>query len=211
MRLTLHHYWRSSCSWRVRWALQIKGIPYESMAVNLLKGEQNDLVYLKLNPSGQVPCLIVDGRALSESTAILEWLEETYPDPPLLPKDPWLRAEIRSFGQMIACGIQPLANLKVQHHVSKDADKRSEWANHFVTEGLVPIETMLRRYSDDAKAFAFGPSPTLADLFLIPQVYNALRVNVDMTRFPLAKQVYDNALKTKACDAAAPHNQEGAQ
>ncbi|MES2744012.1 MAG: maleylacetoacetate isomerase [Bdellovibrionota bacterium] len=211
MELTLHHYWRSSCSWRVRWALQLKGIAYKSVAVNLLKGEQNDLVYLKLNPSGQVPCLLVDGRALSESTAILEWLEEAYPATPLLPKDPWVRAEVRSFSQMIACGIQPLANLKVQQFVSKEAEKKTEWSNHFVTEGLVPIETMLRKYSNEGKAFAFGPEPTMADLYLVPQVYNALRVNVDMTRFPLAKQVYDNALKTKACDAAAPHSQEGAQ
>ncbi|RZA14306.1 MAG: maleylacetoacetate isomerase, partial [Proteobacteria bacterium] len=165
----------------------------------------------KLNPSGQVPCLLVDGRALSESTAILEWLEEAYPATPLLPKDPWVRAEVRSFSQMIACGIQPLANLKVQQFVSKEAEKKTEWSNHFVTEGLVPIETMLRKYSNEGKAFAFGPEPTMADLYLVPQVYNALRVNVDMTRFPLAKQVYDNALKTKACDAAAPHSQEGAQ
>ncbi len=211
MQITLHHYWRSSCSWRVRWALALKGIAYESVPVNLLKGEQNELAYLKLNPSGLVPCLIADGKALSESLAIIEWLEETFPTPALLPKDPWLKAEIRSFTQMIASGIQPLANLRVQQFVSKEAEKKTEWSRHFVTEGLVPVETMLRRFSGEGKAFAFGESPTMADLFLIPQIYNAHRVQVDMSRFPLAQKIYDNALKTKACDEAAPHNQPGAQ
>ncbi len=211
MQLTLHHYWRSSCSWRVRWALALKEVAYKSVPVNLLKGEQNELAYLKLNPSGQVPCLIVDGKPLSESIAIIEWLDETFPTHPLLPKDPWQRAELRSFCQMIAAGIQPLANLRVQQYVSKDADKKAEWSRHFVTEGLVPVETMLRKFSSDGKAFCFGDKPTLADLFLIPQIYNAHRVGVDMSRFPLAQKIYENALKTKACDQAAPHNQEGAQ
>ena len=210
MAYKLYHYWRSSCSWRVRWALALKGVAYEATAVNLLKGEQNDLAFMKLNPSGQVPCLIVDGKPLSESLAIIEWLEEVHPLNPLYPLDPWVKAEIRSFTQMIAAGIQPLANLRVQHYVAKDAEKKAEWARHFIDEGMIPVETMLRHHSSDGKAFAFGNSVTVADLFLIPQVYNALRFNVDMSRFPLAKKIYDNALKTAACDQAAPHKQEGA-
>lgn len=211
MDFTLYHYWRSSCSWRVRWALNLKGIEYKSVPVNLLKNEQNDLAYLKLNPSGQVPCLLVDGRPLSESLAIIEWLDEVFPERPLLPNDPWQRAEVRSFVQMIAAGIQPLANLRVQQFVSKEAEKKAEWSQHFVVEGLVPVETMLRKHSNEGKAFAFGAHESIADLFLIPQIYNALRVNVDMSRFPLAKRIYENALKTPACDKAAPHNQPGAQ
>lgn len=211
MAYKLYHYWRSSCSWRVRWALALKGVAYEATAVNLVKGEQNDLAFMKLNPSGQVPCLIVDGKPLSESLAIIEWLEEVHPQNPLYPLDPWLKAEIRSFSQMIAAGIQPLANLRVQQYVSKEAEKKAEWARHFIDEGMIPVETMLRLHSSEGKAFAFGNSVTVADLFLIPQVYNALRFNVDMSRFPLAKKIYDNALKTPACDQAAPHNQEGAQ
>lgn len=209
--LTLHHYWRSSCSWRVRWALALKELDYESIPVNLLKNEQNDPAYLKLNPSGQVPCLIVHGKALSESLAIIEWLDETYPENPLLPKDPWMRAEIRSFCQMIAAGIQPLANLKVQNYVSSEAEKKALWARHFIREGLRPVEAMLKTYSSDAKAFAFGDKATMADLFLIPQIYNAQRVQVDLSAFPLATRIYEYALKTSACEKAAPQNQPGAQ
>lgn len=211
MDLTLYHYWRSSCSWRVRWALALKGLEYKSVPVNLLKNEHNELAYLKLNPSGQVPCLLVDGRPLSESLAIIEWLEETFPANPLLPKDPWLKAEIRSFVQMIAAGIQPLGNLRVQQFVSKESEKKAEWARHFIDEGLIPVETMLRKFSKDGKAFCFGDEPSMADLFLIPQIYNAARFQVDMSRFPLSQRIYENALKTAACDKAAPHNQPGAQ
>ena len=207
IELELFHYWRSSCSWRVRWALALKGLSYKSCPVNLLKKEQNELSYLKTNPSGQVPCLIVNGKSLSESLAILEWLEESFPTPALLAKDSWRRAEIRSFCSMIGSGIQPIANLRVTGYYASDAEKKAEWSRHFINEGLIPLETMLRK---NGGQFSFGDEITMADLFLVPQIYNALRSNVDMSRFPLAQAIYERCLKTAACDLAAPHNQPGA-
>jgi maleylacetoacetate isomerase len=206
-KIELYHYWRSSCSWRVRWAMALKGIAYKSHPINLLKNEQSDLSYLKINPSGQVPCIVYGDNALSESLAIIEWLEELNPEPSLLSKDAWRRAEIRSFCTMIASGIQPIGNLRVMGYYSSDQDKKAEWARHFIDEGLIPVETMLRKYSGN---FSFGDEITMADLFLIPQIYNAHRFKVDMSRFPLAQEIYERALKTKACDEAAPHNQPGA-
>ncbi len=203
----LFHYWRSSCSWRVRYALALKGLNYKSTAVNLLKDEQSDLPYLQLNPAGLVPTLLVKGRPLTDSLAIVEWLEEAYPTPALLPKDPWARAQMRSFVMLISAGIQPLANLRTSKYHSADAEKKNEWNRHFITEGLIPVETLLRRESG---SFSFGDTASMADVFLIPQVYNAHRFNVDMSRFPNAQRVYDAAMKTAACDAAAPHNQPGA-
>jgi len=205
--IELYHYWRSSCSWRVRWALILKGIPYQSHPVNLLKNEQSELSYLKINPSGQVPCIVSGAATLSESLAIIEWLEEKYPTPALLPTDAWRKAEVRSVCTMISSGIQPLANLRVTGYYSTDPDKKMEWSRRFVDDGLIPVETMLRKNSG---VYCFGDTLTMADLFLIPQVYNAHRVNVDMSRFPLAQAVYERALKTEACDKAAPHNQPGA-
>ncbi|MBC7658386.1 MAG: maleylacetoacetate isomerase [Chitinophagaceae bacterium] len=205
--LELFHYWRSSCSWRVRWALALKGLPYKSTPINLLKKEQSDLSFLKINPSGQVPALSVNGKILSESIAILEWLEETFPISPLLPKDPWLRAEIRSYCAMIASGIQPVTNLRITGYYSNDPEKKAEWARHFMDEGFIPVETMLRK---NAGTWSFGETFSMADLFLVPQVYNAHRFAVDMSRFPLAQAIYERSLKTAACDQAAPHNQPGA-
>lgn len=205
--IELYHYWRSSSSWRVRWAMALKGVSYKSHAINLLKGEQSEAPYLKINPSAQVPCLRVGDNGLSESMAIIEWLDESYPEPALLPKDPWRRAEIRSLSGMVYAGIQPLGNLRVTGYYATEAEKKAEWSRHFVSEGLVPIETMLRKYSGK---WCFGDEITMADLFLVPQIYNAHRVHVDMSRFPLAQEIYERALKTKACDQAAPHNQPGA-
>lgn len=205
--LELYHYWRSSSSWRVRWALALKEVNYKSHPINLLKQEQSYPAYVKLNPAAQVPCLVIGDNTLSESMAMIEWLEETYPEPALLPKDPWRRAEIRSLSGMVYSGIQPIGNLKVTGHYSSDAEKKTAWGRHFVEEGLLPVETMLRKYSGK---WCFGDELTMADLFLVPQIYNAHRVSVDMKRFPLAQEIYERALKTKACEEAAPHNQPGA-
>ncbi len=206
-QIELYHYWRSSSSWRVRWALHLKGVAYKSHPINLLKNEQSELSFLKVNPAGQVPCLLVGDRVLSESTAIIEWLEEVYPMPALLPKDPWRRAEIRSVCAMVSSGIQPIGNLRVTGYYSKEMEKKNEWSRHFIDEGMIPVETMLRKNSG---SHCFGDTLTMADLFVVPQVYNAHRVNVDMSRFPLALALYERALKTSSCDQAAPHNQPGA-
>lgn len=205
--LHLYHYWRSSCSWRVRWALELKGLPYRSTAINLLKEEQKSDEYLRLNPTGLVPTLKVDGRFLSDSFAIIEWLEETYPQKPLLPKDPWGRAEVRSMSMMVAAGIQPLGNLRVINHYSDIAEKKKEWIQHFMNVGLQPIERLLEK---KAGTYCFGDTVTMADIFLVPQIYNALRFDVDLNPFPRSKRIYESCLKLESCDRAAPHNQEGA-
>ncbi|HYX37415.1 MAG TPA: maleylacetoacetate isomerase [Oligoflexus sp.] len=206
--LTLYHYWRSSCSWRVRWALALKGLPYESVAVNLLKSEQRSDEYLALNPTGQVPMLKVGDRTVSESMAIIEWLEETYPYEPLLPKDPWDKALVREVTMMVVAGMQPLQNLKVTRFYSEDQKQRDSWSQHFIEEGFHALEKKLAPYSGP---YAFGHQLTLADIAIVPQVYNALRVHVEMRRFPRMEAIYSNCLKTDYCDKAAPHRQPDAQ
>jgi maleylacetoacetate isomerase len=206
--LTLYHYWRSSCSWRVRWALALKGLSYESVPVNLLQGEHRSDSYLAMNPNGQVPTLKVGDRYLSESMAIIEWLEESYPYAPLLPKDPWDRALVRELSMMVVSGIQPVQNLKVQRHYSEDQKMREAWSRHFIEEGFQALEKKLETYSGP---YAFGETLTLADIALVPQVYNALRVGVEMRRYPRIEAIFSHCIKTDECEKAAPHRQPGAQ
>ncbi|WP_218110247.1 maleylacetoacetate isomerase [Oligoflexus tunisiensis] len=206
--LTLYHYWRSSCSWRVRWALAMKGVSYESVPVNLLQGEQKSEAYLAMNPTGQVPTLKVGDRLLTESLAILEWLEETYPHEPLLPKDPWERARVRELTLMVVAGIQPVQNLKVGRFYSEDQRQREAWNQHFIEEGFDAIE---KKLAGTKGPYAFGQSLTFADIALVPQVYNALRFSVEMRRFPRIEAIYTHCLKTDECEKAAPHRQPGAQ
>ncbi len=206
-QLQLFHYWRSSCSWRVRWALNIKGLSYESTAVDLLKKEHKSPEFLQMNPSGLVPALRVDNRYIGQSTAIVEWLEEVFPQPALLPKDSWQRALIREFNMMIGADIQPIANLRVQHYYSDAPEKRTAWAQHFISEGFRPVE---KKLAEHGGKFCFGDSVTMADLYLIPQVFNALRFQVDLTEFPHARRIYEHCLTTEACAKAAPENQPGA-
>jgi maleylacetoacetate isomerase len=206
--LTLYHYWRSSCSWRVRWALALKGLPYESVPVNLLQGEHEADPYLDVNPNGQVPTLKVGDRYLSESMAIIEWLEETYPYVALLPKDPWDRALVRELALMVVSGIQPVQNLKVGRFYSEDQKQREAWNKHFIEAGFVALEKKLEPHSGP---YAFGENISLADIALVPQVYNALRVGVEMRRFTRIEAIYSHCIKTDECEKAAPHRQPGAQ
>jgi maleylacetoacetate isomerase len=206
--LTLYHYWRSSCSWRVRWVMALKGLAYESVPVNLLQDEQKADAYLAVNPSGQVPTLKVGDRSLSESMAIIEWLEETYPYEAILPKDPWDRALVRELALMVVAGIQPVQNLKVGRFYSENQKQREAWNRHFIEEGFLAMEKKLAAYPGP---FAFGSKITLADIALVPQVYNALRVGVEMRRFPRIEAIYSHCIKTDECEKAAPHLQPGAQ
>lgn len=206
-QMKLYHYWRSSCSWRVRWALELKGLKVESIPVNLLQNEQKAAGYALKNPMQAVPTLEVDGKPLSESLAILEWLEEKYPTPALLPSDPFSRAKVRELSLIIAAGTQPLGNLKVLQYVASDQGERAAFAKHWITNGLMAYEKKVR---ETAGTYSFGGNVTIADLCLIPQCYNAERFAVDLGQFPLIKGIYDRCLKTKACEKAAPHNQPGA-
>lgn len=181
----LHGYWRSSAAYRVRIALSIKGIAYRQIAHDLRAGEQNDPAYLAIAPHGLVPALDHDGRILIESPAILEWIEARWPQPPLLPSSPEDAAQVRALAALIGCDIHPLNNLRVLNRLRSQFDASNaqvkEWIAHWVGEGLAAAETMVR---ETGGTFAFGDTPTLADCYLVPQVYNAERYNVDLAAFP---------------------------
>lgn len=210
MDKTLYHYFRSSCSWRVRWALLLKGVTdVDWVAVDLLAGQQKAPEYKAKNPAGHVPMLEVAGVPLSESLAILEYLEEVYPDPPLLPRDPLLRARTRQLALVIAAGTQPLQNLSTLRKVSDDDDKRKEWARHFIFEGLATYEGLLQQELPPQMQpgrYSLGDRLTLADLCLIPQCRNARRYDLDVTedRFPTIARIEKNCLQTVEAQKSSP-------
>lgn len=207
--LALYHYWRSSCSWRVRWGLAIKGLSYSSHPVNILAGEHTSADHLQRNPAGQLPALAVDGHFFSESLSILEWLEESYPAPPLLPKDALDRMYVRQLALTIACGTQPLQNPSILRYFVANEAERPQHARHFIEKGLATYEKILIQ-SGKYGTYSFGNAVTIADLCLVPQVYNALRFQVDTTCFPLIKKIYEACLLLPECEEAAPHRQPGA-
>jgi maleylacetoacetate isomerase len=206
MDLVLYHYWRSSSSWRVRWALAYKEIPYRANAINLLEGEQTREDFKVHSPLGVVPCLVIDGRALTESVAIFEWLEETVPDPPLFPGDRWLRARTRQLVELVNSGIQPVQNLTVLQHLSPETSVRKEWARHWIERGLVAIERELEVVAREVGngQHAVGDAITAADLFIAPQVYNARRFGVDLSQLPRVVAVEGAALPSEAARRSHP-------
>lgn len=207
MNLVLYGYWRSSCTWRVKWALNLKGLPYTSKAVNLLENEQTSPAYLKLNPQGKVPTLLVDGRPLSGSLAILEWLDETWPVPSLLPSDPWGKALIREMAYVIAMDTQPIQNLSVLRRLSDREDKRREWAQEFIRKGLKGYEQLVIQNASKGP-YSFGNHLTLADICVVPQCYNAKRFDIDLqVEFPRLSEIYNFCLKTKPCYDSSPDQQ----
>lgn len=205
--LTLHHYWRSSCSWRVRWAMNIKNVAYDSVPVNILTGEHRAPDYVARNPAGLLPGLDVGGNFFGESLAMIEWLEEIYPQPALLPKDPLERLRVRQLAMIIASGTQPLQNPSVINYYTSDAEEKKKHAAHWIRHGLQTFQKV-RSYGKPG-LYSFGDSVTTADLCLIPQIYNALRFGIDMAEFRDLQEIYDRCLKLPACDQAAPHNQPG--
>lgn len=212
--LELYTYYRSSASYRVRIALNLKGLDYKATSVHLRKGEQTGDAYTKINHSGLVPALVDDGAALSQSLAIIEYLDETHPQTALLPKDPADRAWVRALSQVIACEIHPLNNLRVLKYLVKDLGHdeatRDAWYRHWVALGFETIERML---TEDGKtgSFCFGDTPTLADVCLVPQVFNAERFDTDMTPYPTIRRINEACLKLDAFDKAAPGNQFDAE
>ena len=185
MSLVLHGYWRSSAAYRVRIALNLKGVAYQQATHDLRQGAQSAPDYLALNPQGLVPALEADDVVLTQSPAILEWLEERYPDPPLLPPRLADRAVVRAMAATIACDIHPLNNLRVLQNLRRrfgaDPDAERQWAADWISAGFRSLETTIHRYG---RGFAFGDHPTLADCCLAPQVYSAARFGVDLTPFP---------------------------
>jgi maleylacetoacetate isomerase len=207
-KLVLSTYWRSSCSYRVRIALAYKKLAYESSFVNLLEGEQKKPEHLAKNPIGHVPALTIDGVTYVESVAIMELLEELHPDPPLLPKTPHERARVRALVQTIASGIQPLQNLIVLERVGgKDPEKRNEWMKFWVARGLAAFEAQ----ASETGPFAFGEAFTMADACLVPQIYAARRVSLDLTPFPRIVRAEAAASDLPFVAAARPEAQGDAK
>lgn len=210
--LVLYSYWRSSSSYRVRFALAAKKLAYEMITVNLLAGEQNADVHKSRSPTGHVPCLLIEGRLFIESVAIIELLEELYPGPALYPKSPWDRARVRTLVEVVNSGIQPLQNLKVLERASSDPEARKAWGAHFNEKGLAAIEQLLEIHSKEGirGRYTYGDSLTAADVFLVPQFYSAKRFGVDTSKFPRVTAAAEAAMATEAARAAHPDNQPDA-
>jgi maleylacetoacetate isomerase len=201
----LFDYFRSSASYRVRIALGLKGIAHERVAVNLLGGAQSDEAYRALNPQGLVPAIEIDGRRLTQSLAIIDYLDETRPEPVLLPADPGDRAHVRAMALVIACDVHPLGNLRVLKYLSgplgQPQEARDAWYRHWVGEGLAALEEMAR---PDAGRFLFGDAPGLADICLVPQMFNARRFEIDLGAFPTLVRADAAAAALDAFAAAHP-------
>jgi maleylacetoacetate isomerase len=210
--MKLHGYFRSSASYRVRIALNLKGLTVEHLPHHLRKGEQCAPAYLAINPQGLVPTLESDaGAILTQSLAIIEWLDEVHPNPPLLPKDALQRAKVRAFAQAIACDTHPVQNLKVLARLRQlglPEEKVTEWAAWANREGLSACEILT---AGEAGPFCFGAVPTLADLCLVPQLANARRFGVDVAAFPRLLNAEAAAKEMKAFADAAPDKQVDAE
>lgn len=206
--MKLYSYFRSSAAYRVRIALALKGLDADILPINLLKGEQKSDDYLAINPQGLIPSLQVDDAVLSQSLAIMEYLEEVDNTVPLLPSDPVARASVRAMAQLIACEVHPLNNLRVLQYLTgelgvDDATKMT-WYAHWIHQGFISLEAMLKQH---AGQFCYGDTPTMADCCLIPQVYNAKRFNVELSSYPTIMRIYEHCNSLPAFIQAQPENQ----
>ena len=205
--LILHNYFRSSTSVRVRAALNLKGLPFDYVPVSLQKGEQSAASYTDLNASGLVPTLVTPEGALSQSLAILEWLDETHPERPLLPADPWGRARVRSLAHIIALDIHPITNLRILKHLETefgvDAEGKAAWFRKWANAGLKALEARLS-CDPETGAFCHGDRIGLADLCLFAQVLNNARFGVDMGPYPVISRIHENCMAIPEVAAAAP-------
>jgi maleylpyruvate isomerase len=210
--MKLHGYFRSAAAYRVRIALNLKGLRPEHLPHHLRKGEQCAPAYLAINPQGLVPALENDaGAVLTQSLAIVEWLEETHPEPPLLPKDPLQRAKVRAFAMALACDTHPVQNLKVLNRLRQlgvPEEKVTEWAAWANREGLGACERLI---AGEQGPFCFGATPGMADLCLVPQLGNARRFGVDVSAYPRLLKAEAAAREMKAFADAAPDRQPDAE
>ncbi len=212
----LYGYFRSSAAYRVRIALNLKGLDYENVFVHLTKngGQQFAAEYRALNPQALVPVLQDDQVTLTQSLAITEYLDEVYPEPPFLPLRAAERARVRSLALMIACEIHPLNNLRVLRYLTKELKvtdaQKDEWYRHWVLSGLAPVETQLANHFATGK-FCHGDTPGLADICLVPQLANARRFNIALEVFPTLVQIEQNCMALKAFQDAAPSAQPDAE
>jgi maleylpyruvate isomerase len=212
--MKLYTYFRSSAAFRVRMALNIKGIAYEPHIVWLPDGQQKSDAYRQINPQNLVPTLIDDGEQLNQSMAIIEYLDETHPEPALMPKDPLARAHVRSLSQLIACDIHPINNLRVLKYLKSELKQEQSaidsWYRHWCDEGLAAFERQLAESNTQGR-YSFGNTVTMADLCLVPQIFNAKRFEVDLTKFPMTMAIFDRLMLIPAIDIAQPSKQPDAQ
>jgi maleylpyruvate isomerase len=209
----LYDYFRSSAAYRVRIALNLKGLSYDHASVHLTKGEQRAETYVAINPQALVPTLVDDGATLTQSLAIIEYLDERHPQPPLLPAGPAERARVRALALSIACDIHPLNNLRVLKYLTGvlkiGDDAKNAWYRHWIDVGLAALEKQLG--SDPATgAYCHGESPTLADICLVPQLANARRMSVPLEAYPILLRIDDNCRGLDAFAQAAPERQPDA-
>ena len=211
--MKLHGYFRSSASYRVRIALNLKGLPYDTVPVNLLTGEQKSEAYRKLNPQGLVPLLVDGEHSLTQSLAIMEYLEETYPNPPLLPQTRPERARVRALALAIACEMGPLCNSGPLGFLGKELGlnevQKNLWYHHWMKKGFDALETLLVA-SSDTGSYCHGASPTMADCLLVPQLFNARRYAFDLTPYPTLLRIDAQCSKHPAFIAAHPSKQPDA-
>lgn len=191
--MRLYEGWRSSASWRVRWALALKRVAYQSVLVDIESG-QHHRALAQVHPAHQLPTLVLeDGSVLAESVAIIEWLDETYPEPALLPRDPRARARVRELVQLVNAGIHPLQNTKVRKAVSADPETQRAWCARWIEEGLRAYEA---RIQDCAGRFSVADQLSMADLYLVPQVRNAERHRADLSACPRIRSIYEACMAT---------------
>jgi maleylacetoacetate isomerase len=206
LAMKLHNYFRSSTSFRVRIALELKGLGYEYIPVHLLRGDHRKAPYAALSADGLVPLLETDGERLSQSMAIIEYLDETHPEPALLPADALGRARVRALAQSIACEIHPLNNLRVLKYLVRELkveeEAKNAWCRHWCREGLEAFERQLALLP--ASSYCYGGTPTLADCCLVPQIFNAMRFNVNLDGLPRTIAAYDACMALPAFQKAQP-------
>lgn len=213
--LKLYSYWRSTAAYRVRIALNLKRLSYQTISVHLVKdgGEQHKPEYREKNPQGLVPLLDDNGQLITQSLAICEYLDETHDGPKLLPDEPFLKAQVRSVCQAIACDIHPLNNLRILKYLkgslSASDEATSDWYHHWIHQGFAALETQLLEYQEQGP-FAFGEAVTLADAFIVGQMYNARRFDVDLTKYPRMVAIEQHCLTLGAFKDAQPESQPDA-
>ena len=208
--MKLYGFSRSSAAFRVRVALNLKGLAYEDGFIHLRRGEQRGPEYLAVNPQGLVPALEADGHTLIQSMAIIEYLDETHPEPPLLPRDPAGRARVRALAEIVACDIHPINNLRVLRYLhgplGHDQSAIETWYNHWIATGFEAFERLLAADKRSGE-FCHGDTPGLADIALVPQAVNSERYKLDLSPYPTVARIYANCMRLEAFSAAHPNNQ----